>query len=874
MKSINHTFRFFLTLIIIIPIIFSCSTKKNKWTNRTYHGITAKYNILFNGKESYKSGLFELHKNTKENYTRILPIFPRFQKTEAQAISPQMDRVIEKSSKAIKKHSIFIRGKEYNKYIPFAYQIMGEAFFYKQEYETAQRTFNFIINNYKDPDVSLEASIWLARTSSELNEMTRADFLFEELKYKFEKSSNKKLKLLFNMAYADFFIKQESNDLAIIPVQDALMIKMPKQQKTRLLFILAQLYEKTGSFQAAYENYKIVVKRNPKYEMSFNAHINMAKCISNGTGDKQYVMDILEKLLKEKKNDEFHDVIYYTLAEISLMEPNEPAAIEYLTKSVESSVNNDTQKAISALNLADIYFKNLNYTFSQKYYDTTITFLPKEYPNYNEIKIKTELLTKLVTNLNIVQAEDSLQRIALMPESERNRFIDKLIADYNEQERIRQEEERLRQIAIAQANMNRPPDLATAGNWYFYNPSAMAYGTNEFRQKWGDRKLEDNWRLSNKQLTNIIEDDPFADSYDDEDGEDTIAARPTDPKNRQTYIVNLPLSEEQMKKSHEKIIKALYNAAFIYRDGLKDIPKSNESFVSLVERYPDHNLALQSCFILYQSYTELNEIEKGNYYKNIILSKFPDSDYAEIIKDPNYYKKIEERNKAGENLYKQTYEAFQSKNYAIVIKNGNEAATKFKKNKDLLARFDYLKAISNEFINGTDSLISNLEKFIIKYPTHSLTERAQIILSSKKTTSGIGETANPNNTNNIQNEFVYSQNEFHFYVFIADIRKANFNDMKIRISDFNNKFFSMKKFEINSMYLDNTTQIITISKFENKAKAMDYLNFIKKHAKVMKDINTNDVIQYVMSDKNYLLYYRNKDLRQKYDAFFKEHYLK
>ena len=347
---------------------------------------------------------------------------------------------------------------------------------------------------------------------------------------------------------------------------------------------------------------------------------------------------------------------------------------------------------------------------------------------------------------------------------------------FRSQERARQEEDRLRQIAIAQANMNRPPDLATAGNWYFYNPSAMAYGSNEFRQKWGDRKLEDNWRLSNKQLTNTLEEDPFADPYDDEDGEDTIVARPTDPKNRQTYLVSLPLSEERMKKSHEMIIKALYNAAFIYRDGLKDIPKSNETFELLVQRYPEHNLALQSYFILYQSYTESNNLEKANYYKNIILNNFPESDYAEIIKDPNYYKKIEERNKAGEILYKQTYEAFQNKNYSIVIENGTEATKSFKKNKDLIARFDYLKAISHEFVNGTDSLVENLEKFIVIHPTHPLTERAQIILNAKKPASGSGIA---NDTNNIQKEFVYSQNEFHFYVFIADIRKANFNDIKI-----------------------------------------------------------------------------------------------
>jgi tetratricopeptide (TPR) repeat protein len=872
LNSIKHPFRFVLLLSIMTITIFSCSTKKNKWTNRTYHATTAKYNILFNGKESYKAGMFDLNKNAKENYTRVLPVYPKFQKTEAQAIAPQMDRTIEKSSKAIKKHSIFIKGKEYNKYIPFAYQIMGEAFFYKQEYETAQRTFNFIINNYKTPDVALEASIWLARTSSELNEMTRADLLFEELKFKFDNSSNKKLKLLFNMAYADFFIKQESYQQAINPVQEALMIKMPKQQKTRLLFILAQLYEKTGSFQAAYDNYKKVIKRNPKYEMSFISHINMAKCISNGTGDKQYVMNILEKLLKDRKNDDFHDVIYYTLAEVALMEPDEPAAIEYLTKSVQTSVNNNTQKAVSALNLADILFKNLNYTLAQRYYDTTITFLPNDYPNYNVIKAKTELLTKLVTNLNVVQTQDSLQRIAKMSESERNRFIDKLIADYNEQERIRQEEERQRQIAIAQANMNRPPDLATAGNWYFYNPSAMAFGTNEFRQKWGDRKLEDNWRISNKQLMTTIDNDPFADPYDDNDDEDTTA-KPTDPRNRQTYMTNLPLTEERMKRSHEMIVKALYNAAFIYRDGLKDIPKSNETFESLVQRYPDHKLALQSYFILYQSFSELKNTDKANYYKNIILTKFPDSDYAEIIKDPNYYAKIEERNKAGEILYSKTYTAFQNKNYKTVIQNAQEASTKYMRNDDLMARFDYLKAIAHEHVNGRDSLIDNLEKFIVKYPTNPLTERAQMLLSSKKPDAKTATTMQ-NTSDTPQNDFIYSQNEFHFYVFIADIRNANINDIKIRISDFNSKFFRMQKFEINSMYLDNTTQMITVSKFDNKTKAMEYFNFIKNHNDVLKDMNTSTIKQYVISDKNYLLYFRNKDLRPKYDVFFNQHYSK
>lgn len=855
-------------ILVLILVLISCSTKKNRWTNRTYHGITAKYNILFNGQESFKAGIAELGKKAQENYTRVLPVYSRQTKEEATSISPQMDRTVEKSSKAIKKHSIFIKGKEYNKYIPYSYLMMGKAFFYKKDYETAQRTFNFILNNYKIPEITQEASIWLARTSSELGEMTRADLLFDELKYKFEKSNNKKIQLLFNMAYADFLIKQENYQAAIDPVQNALMIKMPKQVKTRLLYILAQLYQATGSMEAAYNNYKLVIKRNPKYEMAFNARINMAKCYSSGTGDKSFVIKELQKMLKDEKNKEYQDIIYYTLAEIDLMEPDEPSAIENLTLSVKNSTINNYQKSVSSLKLADIHFKNLNYTMSQRYYDTTMAFLPKDYPNYVEIKSKTEILTKLVNNLNVIQTQDSLQRIAKMTEPERNRFIDKLIEEYNEKERQRQEEERQRQMAIAQANMNKPPDATTAGNWYFYNPQAVAFGINEFRQKWGERKLEDNWRLSNKQLVTNTEETDIDNESDDGD---TIK-KPTDPKNRQTYIVNLPLTEEKIRKSDEMIVKAYYNVGFIYKDGLKDITKSNETFEKLIERFPDHALSLQSCFTLYQSYLEAKNIERSNYYKNIILTKYPNSDYAEIIKDPSYYKKIEARNKEGEMFYAQTFDLFNAKNYQQVIQNAKIASEKYAKNASIMARIDYLKTISYEYVYGRDSLISQLESYIVKYPTHQLGERCQVMLSSLKNKTSA--TTNNTTSTNVAETFTFDETDFHFYVFIADIRKANFNDMKVRISDFNKKYFSTLTFDVSSIYLDNTTQMITVSKFENKAKAMDYYNYIKTQADVMKGIKLNEVTQFIMSDKNYLLYYKNKNIRAQYPDFFKLNYSK
>lgn len=867
--SLKNIKNILLALSLSFLFLSSCSTQKNKWANRKYHGITAKYNILFNGEEAYKTGMRELAKKSNENYTTILPVFPRYSKNDATSIAPHMDRLIEKAGKAVKKHSMFIKGKEHNKYIPYSYLMMGKAFYHKQDYETAQRTFNFIINNYKEYPITSEANIWMARTTSEMGEMTRSDLLFDELKYKFDGAKNKKTLLLYNMAYADFMIKTEDYQTAITTIQDALRLKPKKKEKTRLLFILGQLYQETGSMEAAFDNFKKVIKLNPPYEMAFNARINMAKCVSLGSGDKEYVNRELGKMIADKKNEEYLDIIYYTLAEIALMDPDEELAVENLTLSVEKSVSNDYQKSVSALKLADIHYKNLEYKKAQQYYDTTMAFLPEDFPNFEEIKVKNEILTNLVKNLLVIETQDSLQRIAKMPESQRNQFIDKLIAEYIEQERIRQEEERQRQIAIAQANMNRPMDFGSSGAWYFYNPQSVAYGKNEFSQKWGNRKLEDNWRLSNKRAFDVDFGEDDDEIYYDEDGEE-LAQRPTDPKNRETYLVDLPLTEEKMQRSTEMIIKAYYNVGFIYRDGLKDIQKFNETFEIFVERFPDHQLALQAAYTLYMNYTEDGNVAKANHYKNFVLNKAPDSDYAELIRDPNFYKKIEERAKEGEKFYSNLYEDFQNGDYQNVINNVKAVEDKYRRNKDLQARIDYLESLSNEFVYGRDSLVSKLENFIEKHDKHLLKERAQVLLNSVKTGADIAS----QDAAGAVNEFTADESAFYFYILVADIRVVDFYETKILLSDFNRKYYRSLDLKVDNMYLDNTTQMITVSRFNGKQKAMEYYNFIKDHKEVMDKVDTKQIKQYVLTDASYVIYQKQKDRRQEYDGFFKQNYLK
>lgn len=855
---------------------FSCSRKSKGWTNRTFHNITAHYNAYFNGHESYKEAEASLKSTLKENYLNVLPVFPVSTKEAAISASPQLDRAIEKGAKVIKKHSIFIRGVEYCNWVDDSYMMIGKSLYYKQEYDQAKRTFNYILNNYKKSELTDEATIWLARCSQQLKELSKIETIFENLRIKIRRNPNEKTQLLFNMAYADYLISTEQYQSAIDPIQNAIRLKPKKETKRRLLFILGQLYQINGPLSTAFDQYAKVLKLNPKYELGFNARMNMAKCFEGGNNSakKTLVIKELKKMLKDDKNKEYYDQIYYTLAEISIKDELEEEAIDYLKLSVEASLINDYQKAASSLKLADLYFSKLQYVNSEQYYDTAMTVLPKDYPNYLAIKTKTQVLGNLVQNLIVVQTQDSLQRLSKMTDSQRNNIIDGIIAEYNQKEMKRQKEEAERALTLQTLTQNNNIGNNTQGGWYFYNPATLQFGSAEFKKKWGNRKLEDNWRLSNKEaiFENIVTTDSTEFSDEENPATANTPAGPVDPRSRATYLKDIPTTPEQIKRSNDKIANALYNIGFIYQEGLSDTPKSNDAIEQLHQRFPEFKNIVSAYYLAYNNHTSLKNGEKASYYKQLILTKFPNTDYAEILKDPNYYKKIKERQNEGEIFYTETYKDYENKQYNSVITKTTSAIQRFPKNKVLLSRFEYISAISTGKLYGNDSLKVRLTEIITKYPDTQVKDLAQTLLNGLlNPVSSNGEVAVPvDNKPTLQ----FNEKDFHFYILVADIRDVNFNDLKIKFSDLNKKFFATLDLQTSAIYIDDKNQLVTIGKFENKTRAMDYFNFVKSNQTIFKGIEISKVTQYVISDRNYPIFYKNKNIRDLYPAFFDTNYLK
>ncbi|HDR52258.1 MAG TPA: tetratricopeptide repeat protein, partial [Mariniphaga anaerophila] len=643
-------------LLLLMPLYQGCSTEKNTFASRTYHRITSKYNVHFNASESFESGLERIESSLEDDFTRLLPIYKESEPAAANLVKSDMDYAVLKASKLIELHSItekpkrrrrrtrryqeFASQEEFNPWIDQSYLLIGKAYFYQHNFMAAIDNLSYVLRKYPDGEARHETQIWLLRSYSELERFAEASEVIQAVQN--DRSFPRKLERDLAIATADFYMKQHDYDEAIKFINIALGKTFWRKQKARLQYIEAQLYEELGKPMLAAEAYQKVTRMNPDYRMAFNAKINAAGMFS-GEGDAEKIKKELNKMLRDKKNVEFRDQIYYALGNIFFREGNRDMAINNYRKSVASSYNNQFQRAQSSITVADIYFDLQNYRDAQAYYDSAMIIIDDTYPNYEKLSSQYRSLSNLVENLFMVEREDSLQRIAQMPDNERDAFITRLMRE--EQERQRDAESLALQGQRDQGyyrsnryRMGMGSGQQGAG-WYFYNPQTVAYGQVTFQQRWGQRKLEDNWRRSNKSTVSMDEMDEMAEMIDSSQ----IVVRVEDPLQKEFYTQDLPLTDSLMALSHDRIRDALYNAGKIYKSEFSNYERSAESFEELMRRYPNNIYQLSAYFDLYDLYELMGDREKSDYYRNLIISRFPESKYAQYLINPNFFVEMQAR---------------------------------------------------------------------------------------------------------------------------------------------------------------------------------------------------------------------------------------
>ncbi len=897
----NKSLKYFLFIIILIA--YGCSTKKNTGLTRFYHGLTTKYNILFNGTESYKEGLKTYEDSYTDDYSKILPVFIYGNEQLASSVKPGMDRTIEKSTKSIKLHSItskpdqgkgamsqkekdFYNKNEYNAYIDDSYLIMGKAFFYQADYGSAIRVFDYIIKQFDDEKAKYLAYNWLVRSNVELKDFREAqnliDFLMSDMDYP------EKLNYQFNLTLADFYLKQQRFNEAEPYVGEALLLVKKKKEKLRLTFIHAQLNEELENFKQASEIYGAVVKMNPPYEMAFNAKIKRASLFTGGKSIGSIKSELLA-MLKDDKNIDYQDQIYYALGELEMKDNKVNLAIEYYHLSAKTSISNTNQKALTFLALANIYFDKTAYVEAQAYFDSAVVSLDSDFPGYRELSIKNQYLSKLVVNLNVVSHQDSLQMVAKMSEQERTNFIKTIIQNLREKEAEELEQRKARELAEMQGlnrTGSRPTNTATeSGKWYFYNPSAKSFGQPEFKRRWGTRKLEDNWRRKNKQVMGIeqITETELSDEIIDKKSG-------LDDKTPEYYMVDIPLSDSAMEVSNKKVQAALYNIGEVYRNNLKDYPLALESYKELTERFSESEYKVPAYYSMYKVYLEQGETSQAEVYKNIIIRNYPDSRYAKVLIDPNYFKQFEKEEQSRKDYYEATLEFYKQNKYGDVINRCDFAVSQHSE-EVYLSKYKYLKALATGKIYGISVLKKELEKITAEFKDDPVSLEAERILASiqenefknitnidfaesqetKYQSEIIQEELAQKTMEEIEKMYSYSPEDEH-YLAIVISKESDINQLKFNIINFNLDFFIEKSYVIDNKEFNNFFSIITVMQFKNSEDGLAYYTkFETEKESIFKDIESIEYQYFIITDKN-LSKLADEKIVRNYLIFYNKNY--
>lgn len=846
----------------VVLLSLSCSTEKNTSFTRFFHNTTTHYNIYFNGYMSYDAGIRKIEE-ADEVYTQLLPVFKGETEKMGNLVGSDMDRAVKKSVKSIKMHSItvkpdlkengrnltqeqkdFLEKTEYNKWIDDAYLLIGKAHYYKGEYRVSMKSLQTILTRFRKEEIRFETMYWVARCYSALNQFTDAEKYL--MKITNSPDYDDRLNYEIELVRTDILVKTKKYDKASEKLEPLAKITKGKDNKARLYYLLAQLNSKTGNNSDARKFFQKVIKLNPSYDMVFSSKINLAEAYDATQGNAESLKKSLRKMLKDDKNIDYQDQIYYALAEIDMKEGNVSKAEQNYLESAKRSTMNKNQKALSFLALANIYFERPEYLKAGAYFDSTMTVLSRDYEDYDEISKTANNLSELTGNLKIVAREDSLQKVAQMSESNRTNLINNIIAQVKADEVAAKNVGNQSYDPFRQGNYN---NKNTKGKWIFYNPQALSIGKSEFLKTWGKRVLEDHWRRRNKTVQNTFEEE-----------ENDTTDRITDNKDPEYYLQDLPLNDSLMAASNSKIAEALYNAAYTYESQMEAYPEAIETYGIFLSRFTKHPLVVEAYFNLYMIYFKHQKNKtKAEQYRQKILNEFPYSKYANILSDPNYLDKLKENKDKINGLYEEVFSAYKSENYHDVLKKTNEAKTLSPEN-DLIAGFMYFEYLAIGSLGDKEQMKSGLEEIIQKYPNHSITPLASNVLETYK--SGKYD-------KNYYTVSAVSDTFFYAFTVHKDSTKI-INKAKFLLVDFTVEKFPALDIKISEKPFDKELKIITAQGFTKKSDVQELFSSIRS-GNLYRTFDNNTYNHFIISNENFLKL-KKLPIIEKYMRFFNTYY--
>ena len=859
-----------LLSIAVLLATTSCSTQKNTWASRNYHAMTTRYNIYYNGNNSYIDGLNAIDKAAEDDYSSILPLYSVSHHEAAQAATSEMDRTIEKCRKCIKLHSIKVKPKpdpkrrgdpkykafmaqeEYNRHMDDAWLLLGKAEFHKGDFLGAVGTFNYIIRHYSyDKDMVAQCQLWVVRAYGEMGWLYEAEELMAKIN---PDDISRKNRWLYSATFADLKLKNKQYTDAVPLLKKALPDER-REQQLRYYFILGQIYAAENDKQAAVDMLKKVIRKSPPAEMDFNARLMRTKL----SGD----IKALDKMAKQPKNKNRLDYIYGAAGDILLEKQDTTGALMYYDLAIEKSVTGGAQKATILIQAADLYYTKKNYQKAAPYYSEAAGIISIEHDDYQRVRRLSETLDELVLQENIVTLQDSLQRLSKLSEEEQLKIVEKLIANLEQAEK----EEAERQLLAEREAMNNEQTsvdtrnmLGGGGakaNWYFYNAQLLKSGKQDFNRRWGNRKLEDNWRRQIKTLSSNFTSEESNENYVENDSvegetrETSSNNLVTDNKDPQYYLQQIPKTDEDIAVSNAQIADALYQMVGIYRDKLEDELNAQQTEEEFARRFPNDQRGAELLFVRYLQHMRKQDKLNAEAVRKQILQDFSDSEPARILSQPDYFERISRMQAEQDSLYEATYVSYLQGDYAQVKFNKRYAEKNLSSSK-LMPRFLFLNAIAIARTEGQEPFIAALQEMVERYPESENGAMAKDMLAMmnqgmESQTGDIGASSLLDKRGELTADTDTTTEEISFSIekkipsvvlLVTDNDEADLNQLLFEVALFNFSRFLVKDFELKPMPIfGNTGKALRIEGMESYDEAVWYKDIIRE------DVNVSSILQ-------------------------------
>jgi tetratricopeptide (TPR) repeat protein len=847
--------------------ISSCGVRRNNIVSRSFHNTTTLFNYYYNADLKLKEGVQKINAAYRVPPEGYIPVWFAGTEADAKTNGSTFDNAIEICEIALQKHN-----QKKNKWTDDLRFLIGKSWFYKRNYILALSNFDWVLKTYPDSKLVPYVYLWMVKAHyMDDNSSTALKILDEHLL-----KANLKKKQLGELALVRAQVQlDEGNIDEVLRILNADRKNITgANNKARVAYLLGQIYQKQDAFTKAYENYKAVTKINTDYELIFNAKLNIAKLfIENQEGGAEEVKlkRLLRKMLRDEKNVDYKDRIYYEMAMLDLKSGDQKGAIENLTRSIAANTDNQRQKAISYYKIGQIYFYDLkDFPNAQVYFDSASVAINRDAPEYREISTISATLKEYIGYVNTIELQDSLLTLSKMSDKALESYVD----DYLEDLALRKEAEDQRRLE--ELNKLNDPNLfnqqeeerSGKGNEFYYDsPEMVSAGKIKFEQTWGNRKNEDNWRRKNKMIEMEAR------------SEDTLTAVKVSAEDVKKYgsadkarmIKAVPRTDEDRALASQKVEEAMYGLGQVYNNKLNMKDSALTVFTRMVNRFQDSEFTLKAHYAMFKLYQERDDEENAATQKRKICSQAPESRYCKYANNETFDDQNKESIEKFAGAYKALLEIYQRKDYQTCLDFSQFMLLEFASDTNM-AEVYMIRGKAYGALGQKDSLISVYTYTRNNYPDSDVVPEISrtLALINGVPEGGPGKGGSDpkpgsNDTPGLPTDARYAgfetdrkPNEKIYVVMLVRKEKLQTNILQQKINDFNGKYFQEKRLNVSVFLYQNKYHMPYISQFDSERDALSYLDAAMKDPSIADLFTESDEKSVFISPNNFRTAYGKK----------------